>query len=85
MNIDKIKIGFTICYDLRFPNLFRQLAKKGAQIILMPAAFTVPSGKAHWEVMLRSRAIENSFFVMWQQICAEPTILIEKHTDIQYW
>ena len=48
LNIDKIKIGFTICYDLRFPNLFRQLAKRGAQIILMPAAFTVPSGKAHW-------------------------------------
>ena len=69
LNIDKIKIGFTICYDLRFPNLFRQLAKKGAQIILMPAAFTVPSGKAHWEVMLRSRAIENSFFVIATDMC----------------
>ena len=69
LNIDKIKIGFTICYDLRFPNLFRQLAKSGAQIILMPAAFTVPSGKAHWEVMLRSRAIENSFFVIATDMC----------------
>ena len=69
LNIDKIKIGFTICYDLRFPNLFRQLAKRGAQIILMPAAFTVPSGKAHWEVMLRSRAIENSFFVIATDMC----------------
>ena len=69
LNIDKIKIGFTICYDLRFPNLFRQLAKKGAQIILMPAAFTVPSGKAHWEVMLRSIAIENSFFVIATDMC----------------
>jgi len=69
LNIDKIKIGFTICYDLRFPNLFRKLAKRGAQIILMPAAFTVPSGKAHWEVLLRSRAIENSFFVIATDMC----------------
>jgi len=69
LNIDKIKIGFTICYDLRFPNLFRKLAKRGAQIILMPAAFTVPSGKAHWEVMLRSRAIENSFFLIATDMC----------------
>jgi predicted amidohydrolase len=69
LNIDKIKIGFTICYDLRFPNLFRKLAKKGAQIILMPAAFTVPSGKAHWEVMLRSRAIENSLFLVATDMC----------------
>ena len=69
LNIDKIKIGFTICYDLRFPNLFRKLAKRGAQIILMPAAFTVPSGKAHWEVMLRSRAIENSLFIVATDMC----------------
>ena len=69
LNIDKIKIGFTICYDLRFPNLFRKIAKKGAQIILMPAAFTVPSGKAHWEVMIRSRAIENSLFIIGTDMC----------------
>ena len=69
LNIDKIKIGFTICYDLRFPNLFRKLAKKGVHIILMPAAFTVPSGKAHWEVMLRSRAIENSLFIVATDMC----------------
>ncbi len=69
LNINKIKIGFTICYDLRFPNLFRKLTKRGAQIILMPAAFTVPSGKAHWEVMLRSRAIENSIFVIATDMC----------------
>ena len=69
LNIDKIKIGFTICYDLRFPNLFRKLAKKGAQIILMPAAFTVPSGRAHWKVMLRSRAIENSLFIVATDMC----------------
>ena len=69
LNINKINIGFTICYDLRFPNLFRKLAKRGAQIILMPAAFTVPSGKDHWEVMLRSRAIENSLFLVATDMC----------------
>ena len=71
VNINKINIGFTICYDLRFPNLFRKLAKRGAQIILMPSAFTVPSGKAHWEVMLRSRAIENSLFVVATGMCGK--------------
>ena len=71
LNINKINIGFTICYDLRFPNLFRKLAKRGAQIILMPAAFTVPSGKDHWEVMLRSRAIENSLFVVATGMCGK--------------
>ena len=69
ININKIRLGFTICYDLRFPNLFRKLAKRGAEIILMPAAFTVPSGKAHWEVMLRSRAIENSLFIIATNMC----------------
>ena len=58
--VDGVNIGLTICYDLRFPNLYRQLAKKGAQIILIPAAFTVPTGKAHWETLIRARAIENS-------------------------
>ena len=69
LNLDKVKIGFTICYDLRFPNLFRKLAKRGAEIILMPAAFTVPSGRAHWEIMVRSRAIENSLFVIATNMC----------------
>ena len=69
LNLNNIKIGFTICYDLRFPNLFRKLAKKGSTVILMPAAFTVPSGKAHWEIMIRSRAIENSLFVIGTNMC----------------
>ena len=69
LNLNKVKIGFTICYDLRFPNLFRKLAKQGSEVILMPAAFTVPSGKAHWEIMLRSRAIENSLFVIATSMC----------------
>ncbi len=67
--INNIKLGFTICYDLRFPNLFRKLAKKGAQIILMPAAFTVPTGKAHWEILIKARAIENSLFVLATNMC----------------
>ena len=69
INLNNIKIGFTICYDLRFPHLFRKLAKKGSEIILLPAAFTVPSGKAHWEIMVRSRAIENSLFVIATNMC----------------
>ena len=69
IKINKIRLGFTICYDLRFPNLFRKIAKRGAEIILIPAAFTVPSGKAHWEVMLRSRAIENSLFIVATNMC----------------
>lgn len=55
---DDITIGCTICYDLRFPELFRALADKGAQMIALPAAFTLQTGKDHWEVLCRARAIE---------------------------
>lgn len=58
------KTGLTICYDLRFPNLFRQLAKSGAEIIAVPSAFTVPTGKAHWHSLLRARAIENGCYII---------------------
>jgi len=58
------KLGFSICYDLRFPNLYRHYAQSGAQILTVPAAFTVPSGRAHWEVLLRARAIETGSFVL---------------------
>ena len=68
-SISGVKIGFTICYDLRFPLLYRQLANKGAQIILIPAAFTVPTGKAHWETLIRARAIENSVFISATNMC----------------
>ena len=68
-SISGVKIGFTICYDLRFPLLYRQLAKKGAQIILIPAAFTVPTGIAHWETLIRARAIENSVFISATNMC----------------
>lgn len=57
-------LGMAICYDLRFSHLFRDLAKAGAAILSLPAAFTVPSGRAHWEVLLRARAIETSCFVL---------------------
>lgn len=58
------KLGFTICYDLRFPELFRKLALEGAQVIFVPANFTSPTGSAHWEVLLRARAIENGCYII---------------------
>ncbi|MDB5452170.1 MAG: carbon-nitrogen hydrolase family protein [Caulobacteraceae bacterium] len=58
------KLGLTICYDLRFPALFRALASAGAEVIAVPAAFTRPTGKAHWEVLLRARAIETGSFIL---------------------
>ena len=57
-------LGFSICYDLRFPELYRLLALKGAKIILVPANFTKNTGKDHWEVLLRARAIENGVYVI---------------------
>lgn len=58
------RLGLTICYDMRFPYLYRALAKAGADIIAVPAAFTRPTGEAHWEVLLRARAIENGVFIL---------------------
>lgn len=57
-------LGLTICYDIRFPQLHRALAKAGAKMIAVPAAFTVPTGEAHWEVLLRARAIESGAWVL---------------------
>ena len=57
-------LGLTICYDLRFPDLFARLAEAGADVIAVPAAFTVPTGQAHWHVLLRARAIEAGLFVV---------------------
>lgn len=59
-----IRIGLSICYDLRFPELFRKLADAGADLICVPAAFTAYTGRAHWEVLLRARAIENQAYVL---------------------
>jgi len=58
------RIGMTICYDIRFPHLYRGLAKSGASILLIPAAFAQPTGRAHWEVLLRARAIETGCYVI---------------------
>ena len=58
------KLGLTICYDMRQPQLYRALAKAGAEIVAVPAAFTRPTGEAHWEVLLRARAIENGLFIL---------------------
>jgi predicted amidohydrolase len=59
-----VKLGLSICYDLRFPQLYRALASKGAQILAVPSAFTQTTGEAHWHVLLRARAIENGCFVI---------------------
>jgi deaminated glutathione amidase len=58
------KIGLSICYDMRFPDLYRALSDAGAEILAVPAAFTVPTGQAHWHVLLRARAIEPGCFVI---------------------
>jgi nitrilase len=58
------RLGLTVCYDLRFPELFRQLVSEGAEIFSVPSAFTAPTGRAHWEVLLRARAIEDLCFVI---------------------
>ncbi len=62
--IDSMPTGLSICYDLRFPHLYRQLAIDGAKLLLVPAAFTATSGRAHWHVLLRARAIETGCFVV---------------------
>ena len=58
------KLGLTICYDLRFPGLFARLAEADADVIAVPAAFTVPTGRAHWHILLRARAIEAGLFIV---------------------
>jgi nitrilase len=57
-----MKIGLSVCYDLRFPELYRKMADAGADILSVPAAFTAYTGRAHWEVLLRARAIENQAY-----------------------
>jgi len=60
----ELKVGLSVCYDLRFPYLYRDLAHAGAAVLLVPAAFTQPTGEAHWHTLLRARAIENGCFVL---------------------
>jgi predicted amidohydrolase len=62
--VRELAVGMTVCYDLRFPELFRILALRGARVIAVPSAFTLATGRDHWEVLLRARAIENQVFVI---------------------
>jgi predicted amidohydrolase len=61
---DGLPLGLTVCYDLRFPELYRILAVRGARVLVVPAAFTKITGQAHWEILIRARAIENQAFVI---------------------
>jgi predicted amidohydrolase len=63
-DVDGVRVGLSVCYDLRFPELYRSLALAGAEILTVPAAFTERTGRDHWEVLLRARAIENGAFVL---------------------
>lgn len=58
------RIGMAVCYDVRFPELFRVLQQQGAEILSLPSAFTAPTGKAHWELLMRARAVENLCYVL---------------------
>ena len=64
VDVDGVRVGMSICYDLRFPELYRRLAIEGAQVLLVPAAFTTHTGRDHWEILLRARAIENQCYVI---------------------
>lgn len=66
-----LTVGLSVCYDLRFPELYRQLVASGATALAVPANFTVPTGQAHWEVLLRSRAIEDQCFVLAAGQCGQ--------------
>ena len=58
------RLGLTICYDLRFPELYRELGRRGAELLAVPSAFTLTTGKDHWEPLLRARAIENQCYIL---------------------
>jgi predicted amidohydrolase len=64
IDVEGWKLGLTVCYDLRFPELYRILAVEGAEVIAVPAAFTLFTGKDHWELLLRARAVENQCYVV---------------------
>ena len=62
--VNDVKVGLSICYDLRFPELYRQYSKEGAEIICIPSSFTKPTGEAHWHTLIKARAIENLAYVI---------------------
>lgn len=67
------KFGLAICYDLRFPELFRELSRRGMEVLLFPSAFTYATGKDHWHILLRARAIENQCFIVAANQCGRHT------------
>jgi nitrilase len=82
------RLGMSVCYDMRFPELYRDLVSKGAEWLAMPAAFTVPTGKAHWETILRARAIENLCYVVAPAQAGTHTSGRETYGDtliVDYW
>jgi deaminated glutathione amidase len=82
------RLGMSVCYDMRFPELYRTLVSRGAQWLAMPAAFTVPTGRAHWETLLRARAIENLCYVVAPAQTGTHTSGRETYGDsliIDYW
>ena len=80
VNIEGWRCGLAICYDLRFPELFRHYAEVGAQILFLPSNFTDKTGRAHWEILLRARAIENQCFVVAPNQCGRhPHLRVLSH------
>jgi nitrilase len=82
------KLGMSVCYDMRFPELYRELVAQGAEWLAMPAAFTVPTGRAHWEPLLRARAIENLCYVVAPAQSGTHTSGRETYGDtliVDYW
>ena len=82
------KLGLSVCYDMRFPELYRELVLQGAEWLAMPAAFTVPTGRAHWETLLRARAIENLCYVVAPAQTGTHTSGRETYGDsliVDYW
>ena len=82
------RLGLSVCYDMRFPELYRDLVAKGAEWLSMPAAFTVPTGRAHWETLLRARAIENLCYVVAPAQSGTHTSGRETYGDtliVDYW
>jgi predicted amidohydrolase len=82
------KLGLSVCYDMRFPELYRELVAQGAEWLAMPAAFTVPTGRAHWETLLRARAIENLCYVVAPAQTGTHTSGRETYGDtliVDYW
>lgn len=82
------RLGLSVCYDMRFPELYRELVAQGAEWLAMPAAFTVPTGLAHWETLLRARAIENLCYVVAPAQCGTHSSGRETYGDsliVDYW